>query len=231
MVGLGFLYLAVMARSGPVLIETVRIRNGTAPLWHLHLRRLVASCRALGVPFPLELEVPAGGADRVHRLGVSAEGVALTDREVGPVSPVRLATSTVSHQPYPHKTTDRRQFDLALAGARADGADDSVMLTAAGRVAECCIWTLFWWEGETLCTPALGLGVLPGVARARIAELALLVEREAMRRALDQGSVFVANAARGIVPVALLDGRAVTPNSGTARLQAAFWRTAGNPAP
>ena len=34
------------------LIETVRIRNGVAPLWYLHLRRLAASCRALGVPLP-----------------------------------------------------------------------------------------------------------------------------------------------------------------------------------
>ena len=34
------------------LIETVRIRNGAAPLWYLHVRRLATSCRALGVPIP-----------------------------------------------------------------------------------------------------------------------------------------------------------------------------------
>ena len=34
------------------LIETVRIRDGVAPLWYLHLRRLAESCRALGIPLP-----------------------------------------------------------------------------------------------------------------------------------------------------------------------------------
>ena len=29
------------------LIETVRLRNGAAPLWYLHVRRLATSCRAL----------------------------------------------------------------------------------------------------------------------------------------------------------------------------------------
>ena len=39
------------------LIETVRLRNGAAPLWYLHVRRLATSCRALGVP------IPGGAAD------------------------------------------------------------------------------------------------------------------------------------------------------------------------
>ena len=54
----------------PALIETIRIRNGVAPLWYLHLRRLATSCRALGVPLPLELRRPSGGPDRVVRLEV-----------------------------------------------------------------------------------------------------------------------------------------------------------------
>ena len=37
------------------LIETVRLRNGAAPLWYLHVRRLATSCRALGVPIPTDL--------------------------------------------------------------------------------------------------------------------------------------------------------------------------------
>ena len=58
----------------PSLIETVRIRNGVAPLWYLHLRRLATSCKALGVPLPGELITPGGGADRVHRLEVGPQG-------------------------------------------------------------------------------------------------------------------------------------------------------------
>ena len=57
------------------LIETVRIRNGAAPLWYLHVRRLATSCRALGVPIPTELTDARGRADRVHRLLVSRRGL------------------------------------------------------------------------------------------------------------------------------------------------------------
>ena len=65
------------------LIETIRMRNGAAPLWYLHLRRLATSCRALGVPIPADLPTPEGGPDRVHRLLVSRRGVVAGERTVG----------------------------------------------------------------------------------------------------------------------------------------------------
>ena len=67
----------------PTLIETIRIRNGVAPLWYLHLRRLSESCRALGVPFPLRMDVPSGGPDRVVRLEVGPRGMVVTERPFG----------------------------------------------------------------------------------------------------------------------------------------------------
>jgi branched-subunit amino acid aminotransferase/4-amino-4-deoxychorismate lyase len=207
-----------------VLIETVRVRRGEAPLWGLHLRRLFRSCAELGVPAPMELGVPGGGRDRVHRLAVGPKGVEVSERPVGPTAPVDLVTSAVVHHPYPHKTTSRDPFDRALAEAHRAGADDAILLTEAGRVTECAIWTLFWWghTGE-LCTPALELGVLPGVARERIAELAVLAERKVERAALDGRPLFVANAARGIVEVGSLDGTRVPESSATEVLRAQFW--------
>jgi branched-subunit amino acid aminotransferase/4-amino-4-deoxychorismate lyase len=207
-----------------VLIETVRIRAGAAPLWGLHLRRLFRSCKELGVPAPMELEVPSGGADRVHRLVVSPKGVEVGERPVGSDRSVALSTSAVVHRPYPHKTTGRDQFDRALADAKRAGADDALLLTESGQVAECAIWTLFWW-GETgeLCTPALALGVLPGVARERIGELTPLIERKVGRAALDGRPLFVANAVRGIVDVRSLDGRRTPRAAETATLRSRFW--------
>jgi 4-amino-4-deoxychorismate lyase len=208
----------------PSLIETVRIRNGAAPLWYLHLRRLATSCKALGVPLPGELLTPSGGADRIHRLEVGLRGVRLSERPVGSTAPVGLVLATETHLPYPHKTTDRDQFDRALNEARAAGVDDAVMLTAGGYVAECAVWGLFWWEDGRLCAPALELGVLPGVARARLEELTGgLVERRARLEDLVGRSLFVANAARGVVPVARLEGRSVPQDLGTTRLSSSFW--------
>ncbi len=92
------------------LIETVRIRNGAAPLWYLHLRRLAGSCKALGVPLPGELLTPKaaptgctgcrwasagrGGraAGRVHRSGAAdhvAGGPPAVSSQVGGPRAVR----------------------------------------------------------------------------------------------------------------------------------------------
>lgn len=207
------------------LIETVRVRNGVAPLWYLHLRRLATSCKALGLPLPGELLTPEGGADRVHRLQVGRRGAAVTERPVGLTDPVSLVTVRgVVHRPYPHKTTDRAQFDRALEEARAAGADDGLLLTEGGWVAESAIWSVFWWEDGRVAAPPLGLGVLPGVARARIGEMiGGVLERRVKVDEIRGRPLFVANAARGIVPVAGLDGDAVPRATETGRLASGFW--------
>jgi branched-subunit amino acid aminotransferase/4-amino-4-deoxychorismate lyase len=208
----------------PDLIETVRIRGGVAPLWYLHLRRLAGSCKALGVPLPGELPTPSGGGDRVHRIQVGSRGATVSERPVGPTDPVRLVTvSGVVHRPYPHKTTDRAQFAHAMDQARMRGADDGVLLAEGGWVAEAGIWSLFWWEDGRVAAPPLTLGVLPGVARARIAEQAGVVERRVRMDDLRGRSLFVANAVRGVVPVATLDGVMVPSNEATTALARAFW--------
>jgi branched-subunit amino acid aminotransferase/4-amino-4-deoxychorismate lyase len=206
------------------LIETVRIRNGAAPLWYLHLRRLATSCKALGVPLPGTLITPEGGADRVHRLLVSKRGLVAGERPVGSTAPVRLVTSKVIHRPYPHKLVDRERFDRALAEAKTSGADDGLLLTAGGQVAETAIWGIFWWEEDVLCAPALELGVLPGVARARLAELVgEVAERRPVIEELQGRSLFVANSVRGVVVVASLDGQAVPEDAKTSMLATKFW--------
>ena len=206
------------------LIETVRIRNGAAPLWHLHVRRLATSCRALGVPIPTELITPEGGRDRVHRLLVSRRGLVAGERPVGSLAPVRLITSKVVHRPYPHKLVDRERFDRALADAKAVGADDALLLTAGGQVAETAIWGLFWWEDGRVAAAPLEIGVLPGVARVRIAELVGEVEeRKVSLEEIRGRSLFVANAVRGVVPVASLDGAAVPESAETNALATRFW--------
>ena len=206
------------------LIETIRMRNGSAPLWYLHLRRLAASCRALGVPIPPNLPTPEGGADRVHRLLVSRRGTVVGERTVGSTAPVRLIIPRVVHRAYPHKVVDRERFDRALAEAKEAGADDGLLLTIGGQVAETAIWSVFWWEDGKLCAPPLEFGVLPGVARARLEELVgVIEERRVTPGELVVAGAFVANAVRGVVPVASVDGKEVALSARTEALAARFW--------
>lgn len=210
--------------AGGSLLETIRLRNGVAPLWHLHLRRLVTSCRALGIPFPGAFEVPTGGPDRVHRIEVGHRGMEVSQRDLGPDDPVRLFTSSVPHPRYQHKTSERAAFEKAGVEARRAGADDALLLTSGGDVAEATIWCLYWWEGDRLAAPALELGILPGVSRARIEEVAgPLVPMRVGRGELAGRSLFLSNAVRGIVEVSTLDGVPVPRHVGTDALRARFW--------
>lgn len=223
--------LESMTRAGDGLIETMRARGGRLPLLERHLARLRGSLAALSRPAPLgdlaELARAArgSGADRVVRLEVRDGQAAVTTRDVPPppITPPAVTLATEPHQPYPHKTTDRGLFDRALAEARARGADDALLVTAAGYIAEGTTWSLFWWEGDRLCTPALDLGILPGVGRARVMELAEVAEARVPVAAFAGRSLFLVNAVRGIVPIASFQGRDVALDARTAELSRSFW--------
>ena len=91
-------------------------------------------------------------------------------------------------------------------------------------MAETAIWGLFWWEDGQLAAPALEIGVLPGVARARITELVGTVqERKATVEEIRGKTLFVANSVRGVIPVASLDGAAVPSSEQTDALADRFW--------
>lgn len=74
-----------------------------------------------------------------------------------------------------------------------------------------------------VATPALALGVLPGVARERLSTLLSLIERRATVSALQGRSLFAANAVRGVVPILRLNGVPVPSDPRTAGLAEAFW--------
>ena len=210
-----------------MLIETVRIRAGRAPLWDHHAGRFLASARALGLADP-PLDPPTWPGDGALRLTWDGHALRADPRPIGGPEPVRLIVAAAVHERYPHKTTRRQAFDTALAEACAAGADDAVLLTPDGFVAETSIRGIYWWEGVTLAAPPEALGILPSVARRRIAEIAgPITERRAVPAHLAAHSPFVANAARGIAPVASLDGIPLRADESamrrTAALAAAFW--------
>jgi len=207
----------------PHLIETVRVINGTTPLWSLHLARIERGCAALHRSFPT-LVPPHGGPDRVCRYEITEDGVKVSERDVGPTRPVRLMTAKVGHKPYPLKTTDRLCFNQASQEATEARKDDAILLTPEGWVAEGTIWSLCWWEMGILCAPALSLGVLPGVGRARLGELRRHIgERKVTRRALAGVAIFLVNAARGVVEVESWDGDRVPRYPETERLSQNFF--------
>ena len=79
-------------------------------------------------------------------------------------------------------------------------------------------------EAGRLRTPSLELGILPGIGRARVIELAQQVEEGRYpREALAGRSLFLTNAVRGVVALASLDGVLVPTDPRTTELARRFW--------
>jgi branched-chain amino acid aminotransferase len=120
---------------------------------------------------------------------------------------------------------------LAKLEARQRGADDALLLNAAGLVAEASAANVFAVEAERLATPPPSDGALAGLTRAGVLELARELGLAACEKSLGRvdllgaDEVFLTGSGAGIVPVRSLDGRPIgagRPGPVTARIRAAF---------
>jgi branched-subunit amino acid aminotransferase/4-amino-4-deoxychorismate lyase len=220
-----------MEDPGFGLIETMRVREGRIPFLSRHLARLERSLNELGLAKPARdlaaLVAPFGATDdAVLRLEVRDGRANVTVRALPPLAAPALIAASEPHQPYRHKTTERDCFVDAAAEAERAEADDALLLTHDGFVAEGTVWNVFWWDGDTLRTPALDLGILPGIGRARVLELVARVDQGRYASPQVAGkSLFLTNAVRGVVPIASLDGSPTPPDPRTAALAGRFWPT------
>lgn len=104
---------------------------------------------------------------------------------------------------------------LALREARAAGADDALLLDSAGHLAEGAASNIFLVEDGALHTPPLSCGILAGITRATVLELAarrgLPVHEEplAPERLAWAEEAFLTSSLREIVPLVAVDGAAV----------------------
>lgn len=98
-----------------------------------------------------------------------------------------LRSSTVLHIPEardPRVRPEVKGPDLAALGqlraqAQEAGADDAILVDAAGHVVEAANAVLGWWEGENFMVPPTA-GQLPSVTLAQTAELGVPVGRRAV---------------------------------------------------
>jgi aminodeoxychorismate lyase len=114
------------------------------------------------------------------------------------------------------KTANKLAQILARAEADTAGADEALLLNTDGFVVEGASSNLLWIDGDTICTPPLAAGILPGVTRGVVMEICEqlgLKTREA-NIAADElkhaDGIFVSLSSFGIVEVASLNGVAVT---------------------
>ena len=214
------------------LFETIRVRDGRVPFLERHVARLAASCRALGQAPPRagldERVLGYATGELVVRVTLEGPAERIETRAVPPGGAMRVAFSDVPHEPYPHKLTERGVFERARARVPAHRADEVVLLTPEGLVAEGCVTSVFFWRHDALCTPALELGILPGVGRARVLELARergVPVREGRFAPGDCAGapLFLVNSVRGVVETVAAGPERPPEDVRTALLARSFW--------
>jgi 4-amino-4-deoxychorismate lyase len=219
------------------VFETIRVRDGQIPFLERHLARLREGCDALDAG-----RADDGLAARIHgaikapemviRVTIEDGEERIETRAAPPAQPMRIVFSGTQHEAYPYKSTDRAVFDRARARVVPYRADEAILLGQDGVLAEGCITSVFFWLGATLCTPSLDLGILPGVGRARLIELArslkISVQEGRFTMAETQGlPLFLVNSVRGIIETTRHgDRHSPVGDDRTRKLADRFWAEA-----
>jgi branched-chain amino acid aminotransferase len=120
---------------------------------------------------------------------------------------------------------------LAVREAQAKGAGEPIMLNDAGEVAEGASANVFLVGKGALVTPPLSAGILPGVTRAVVLEIAgrtgiaATEETVSVARLMAADEAFVTSTLKEVMPIATVDGRPIgsgRPGPVTRRLLDAY---------
>jgi 4-amino-4-deoxychorismate lyase len=126
------------------------------------------------------------------------------------------------------KSTSYAVNMAAEAEARRRGVDEALFVDGDGIVLEGTVTNVWWRVGDTLFTPALDLGILAGVTRATLIELApecgFSVEEGAypLARLLESEEVFTSSSVREVMPLVEVDGTTLGRGPAADALQAAL---------
>ena len=130
------------------------------------------------------------------------------------------------------KSTSYAVNMAAEAEARRRGADDAVFVAPDGIVLEGPTTNIWWRRDRTLYTPSLGLGILAGVTRAAMLELASEAGYAVEEGAYPLGELagaeeaFTSSSVREVMPVVELDDAPIARGPAADELQAALRRAA-----
>ena len=124
-----------------------------------------------------------------------------------------------SCRPVHLKLSNMLHYRQAGIEAKRAGADDGLMLTVNGSVAETSIANIFWENGGKIYTPSISCDILPGVTRGIVLDLiktdkGKITEGEFTLRELKSAStVWICNSIKEIALVSKIDGLAYPTNS------------------
>jgi 4-amino-4-deoxychorismate lyase len=239
---------------GRAAFETIRVYEGKPFKLAEHLDRLAASAERIGLPAVNRLELDAlarqalgaaGAPDSVLRLiwTPTPAALALVSALADHYDDLRARGQALislrgirAEEPWMLpgvKSTSYAVNMAAEAEARRRGADDAVFVDASGIVLEGPTTNVWWRRERTLYTPSLDLGILAGVTRATVIELASAADYEVEEGAYHLSELqtadeaFTSSSVREVMPVTALDDGPIARGTAADELQAALRRAAG----
>lgn len=239
---------------GRAAFETLRVYSGRPFGLEAHLDRLAASAVSIGLPAVerrrlhvlVGLVLPkAEGGDASLRLvwtagptGGIPTAFALLNSIPDWIEPARERGSSAisllglrASAPWllpGVKSTSYAVNMAAEAEARRRGADEAIFVDGDGIVLEGTVTNVWWRLGDTLYTPSLELGILAGVTRAAVSELAPACGYEVeqgsypLQHLLEAEEAFTTSSVRELMPLVEVDGRALERGPAAEALQAAL---------
>ena len=239
---------------GDGIFETLRTHHGHPFAFPLHFQRFKNSAELLGLipPDPETLLADIHRLLSALQPGDARLRITLTAGEPGPnlsrlpENQNLFLTATPLLPPKPDATVilSKTRRDPAAISSRAktlsygenlwayrqtlaQNADEALLLNYEDEIAEATMSNFFAWHGNTLLTPPLSSGCLPGITRTLALELAAELKipiREAPLHRTFLSSIeeaFLTSTTRGIQPISHLQNR-LLPIQKTIRLQAAY---------
>lgn len=228
------------------LFETIRFWEGEPLFFAEHLRRLSDSAAALGLEMSFSAVQLLEQARLLLRENAARAGVfkivlweegsssrsAVFLREVGERGPMRRLSVGLAEAPRvsgaftsANKTLNYLEPVRELRRAKQVGLDEVLFLNERGELTEGAVSNVFFVSEGVLKTPARACGLLDGIIRSKVLELAqglgILVEEgvfgiEDLSRAEE---AFMSNSGWGIAPVsslALKDRKVALPGEAMA---------------
>lgn len=215
------------------IFETIKLSAGGLRFWEAHCERFFQSVRAFDMPFTQDDEALLAAIRELVSEGGFQDGLikmsllsAADDTccyvyarsAVRPAGKVKLYLSEDAplneHSLLAgHKTHNYMEAMHLLKTVRSSGFTDCIRLNTAGVLAETTVANLFFICEETLHTPALSTGILPGVVRAEVLEaakaLSIRVEAGAypIERLKTCRAAFLTNASMGLQAVDAIEGK------------------------
>ena len=169
------------------------------------------------------------GADKPF-LAMALYPVPTIDFNKPPLRKVVVAKISVpaNHPLTAIKSTNKLIHVLARAEADAFGADEALLVNTDGELAEGTSCNVFWIRGETVYTPLIESGALPGITRNLVLEICAKLSipiREVASKPdvlFKTDGVFLSHTTMGVVEVEDVNGKRVARSVLVQRIQQGY---------